>query len=136
MSTEPSCASFWNSNLSASCAPDASFTIFFGVLQIASGIGASYISRSVVNDALAIAGFTAGILLGIFGLGALTRRVGQTGAFIGMASGVVVLTFIKFATSVAWPWYAIIGAVATFSVGLLVSWLFRDQSAGAGGTGG
>ena len=98
-------------------------TIFFGVVQIGVGIAASYLSRSVVNDALAIAGFTAGILLGIFGLGVLTRRVRQPGAFAGMVAGVIVLTIIKFTTSVAWPWYAVIGAVTTFSVGYLFSFL-------------
>lgn len=96
-------------------------TIFFGLVQIGIGIAASYLSDSVVSDALAIAGFTAGILLGVFGLGVLTRRVNQAGAFVGMVAGVVILTIIKFATPVAWTWYAIVGAVATFSMGLLYS---------------
>eukprot|EP00913_Durusdinium_trenchii_P035276 g33006.t1 len=63
------------------------FTVLFGVIQIVVGIAASRISRSVVNDALAIAGFTAGILLGIFALGVLTRRVRQSGAFEGLNRG-------------------------------------------------
>ncbi|MEE3368926.1 MAG: sodium:solute symporter [Planctomycetota bacterium] len=104
------------------------FTILFGLLQIGIGIGASYLSDSVVSNALAIAGFTAGILLGVFGLGVLTRRVNQTGAFAGMVTGVVVLTIVKFMTPVAWPWYAIIGAIATYGTGLLYS-LFDPQIA-------
>ena len=97
------------------------FTILFGVVQIVVGIAASHFSRSVVGDALAIAGFTAGVLLGMFALGVLTKRVQQTAALLGMACGLAMLTVIKFATPIAWPWYAVIGAVATFSSGWLCS---------------
>ncbi len=94
---------------------------FSDCVQICVGIGASYISRSVVNDALAIAGFTAGILLGVFFLGVFTRRAHQTGVLIGMTVAIGVLTYVKFGTKVAWPWYAIIGTVATCCVGYLAS---------------
>ena len=96
-------------------------TIVFGVIQIAVGIAASQISRSVVGDALAIAGFTAGILLGIFALGILTKRTNQRGALTGIVAGIAVLSFVKFGTSTAWTWYAIIGAVTTFTVGYCCS---------------
>ncbi len=104
------------------------FTVFFGIQQIVIGIAASYVSRSVISDALAIAGFMAGILLGIFALGVLTRRVGQTSALIGMIAGVASLSAVKFLTDVAWPWYAIIGSMATFSVGYLFSFVFPSVS--------
>ncbi len=97
------------------------FTVAFGLVQIAVGIGASHLSSSVVSDALAIAGFTAGILLGIFALGVLTRRTKQTGALAGLIAGIAVLTLVKFLTPVAWTWYAVIGAVTTFTVGYLSS---------------
>ncbi len=103
-------------------------TVLFGMLQIGVGIGASHISRSVVNDALAIAGFTAGILLGIFALGILTRRTNQRGALVGMLAGIAVLSFIKFGTSTAWTWYAIIGAFTTFTVGYCASLLMTAAS--------
>ncbi len=98
-------------------------TVFFGLVQIAIGIGASYLSSSVISDALAIAGFTAGILLGIFMLGILTSSAHQRGALVGMLTGIVTLTVIKFATPVAWPWLAIIGSVTTFVSGYLASHL-------------
>ncbi|WP_145422060.1 sodium:solute symporter [Planctomycetes bacterium K23_9] len=103
-------------------------TILFGVLQIAIGIGASYVSTSVVGDALAIAGFTAGILLGIFALGIFTVHANQRGALTGILAGVTVLTAIKFGTSVAWPWYAVAGSITTFTIGYLASFLFAQPS--------
>ena len=96
-------------------------TVVFGVVQIIIGIGASYVSQSVVSDALAIAGFTAGIMLGVFLLGAFDQKSSQPGVLSGMVVGVVVLTFIKFDTSVAWPWYPVIGTVVTSGVGCVVS---------------
>jgi len=108
------------------------FTILFGTLQIAVGIGASYVSRSIVEDALAIAGFTAGILLGVFGLGMFTQSAHQRGALVGMLTGIAVLTWIQFGTSIAWPWLAIIGSASTFTAGFLASqWIPPDASPGA-----
>lgn len=99
------------------------FTIAFGAVQIVVGIAASELSRSVVNDALAIAGFTAGVLLGMFALGVLTRTATEFGVLAGMLAGLLLLTLVKFATAVAWPWYPVIGAAATFAAGWLASQL-------------
>lgn len=98
-------------------------TIAYGCLQILIGIGASWISESVVQNALAIAGFTAGIMLGLFALGFLTRSAHQRGVLVGMLGGLVFLTYIKFGTSVAWTWLAVIGAFMTFALGLIASWI-------------
>ena len=99
------------------------FAILFGVIQIALGIGASWISDSVIRDALAIAGFTAGIMLGLFCLGVLTRKANQSGALIGIIAGIIVLSYIKFGTETAWTWLAVIGSLTTFTIGLFASWL-------------
>lgn len=99
------------------------FAILFGVIQIALGIGASWISDSVIRDALAIAGFTAGIMLGLFCLGVLTRKANQSGALIGIIAGIIVLSYIKFGTETAWTWLAVIGSLTTFTVGIFASWL-------------
>ncbi len=103
------------------------FTVFFGVVQIGIGIGASYISRSVVNDALAIAGFTAGILLGVFCLGVFTRRAHQSGTLVGISVAIAMLTYVKFGTQIAWPWYAVIGSLVTYGVGYLASCLLPSD---------
>ena len=92
-------------------------TVVFGVTQAGLAMLASLISTSVVMDALAVAGFVAGVLLGVFALGTLTRQTGQGAALFGMINGVVVLSIVKFQTDVAWPWYAIIGGATTFIAG-------------------
>jgi len=104
------------------------FTVFFGVVQIGVGIAGIWLSSTVVDNVLAIAGFTVGVLLGVFSLGVLTRRVGQADALVGLVTGLLVLTFVKFGVPalwpthpIAWPWFALIGASVTFVVGYVVS---------------
>jgi SSS family transporter len=93
------------------------FTALFGAVQAGLAVAAARLSQSVVMDALAIAGFTAGVMLGVFGLGLFTRRAGQWAAVAGMVSGMGVLGFIKLGTTITWPWYPLIGSVVTFAVG-------------------
>ena len=64
-------------------------TVVWGVVLTAVAFGARLLKDNVVNNALAIAGLVSGILLGLFLLGVLTRRVGQTAAMIGVLAGVV-----------------------------------------------
>jgi SSS family solute:Na+ symporter len=82
-----------------------------------------------VNNALAIASFVTGILLGLFLLGILTRRVGQSAALVGMLAGVSVVSFAKFATPLAWPWYALVGSSTVYCVGLAASWVASGSPA-------
>jgi Na+/proline symporter len=116
------------------------FTVLFGGIQIGVALAAEKFSESVVNDALAIAGFTSGILLGVFCLGLLPVRVTPAGALIGMASGLFVLLCVRFGpavpwivtrsvfrVSVAWPWYPVIGSITTVVVGTLVSTFFPPK---------
>lgn len=106
-------------------------TIAFGVLQSAIGIWALQLGDTVVKNALTIAGFSAGLLLGIFALGVLTRRAGQASALIGGAVGLCVLSVLQFGVpwhgvKIAFPWLALIGATTTFASGYLVA-LIRPQ---------
>ncbi|GIW99602.1 MAG: transporter [Pirellulaceae bacterium] len=98
----------------------------FGMLQVGIGIWATTFHESVIGNALTIAGFSAGILLGVFLLGTLTTRVNQTAALLGAATGLTILMGLQFGLPplgivVAWPWYPLIGATVTFLAGQLFS---------------
>jgi SSS family transporter len=101
-------------------------TVFFGVVQIVVGIAARDFAENVVTDVLAIAAITTGIVLGVFLLGVLTRRVNQTAALVGLIAGTAVILFVKFFTPLAWPWYTVVGALSTFAFGILAS-AFSDS---------
>lgn len=104
-------------------------TIVWGLVLIAVAFGAIGLKESVVVNALAIASFTTGILLGLFLLGILTRRVGQSAALIGMIAGVSAVSFAKFGTPLAWPWYALVGSSTVYAVGLLTSYVLPNHVA-------
>ncbi len=103
-------------------------TAFFGIVQIAVGIGGKWLAASVVAAVLGIAAFTTGIVLGVFFLGMLTERVGQRAALAGLTVGLAGMTWIFFATSLAWPWYALVGSAVTFAVGWAASWIWPRRS--------
>lgn len=110
-------------------------TVAFGILQIGIGIWAKTFDQSVVRNALTIAGFSSGLLLGIFALGVLTQTTGQRAAFLGGVVGIAVLVFVQFILpseymppayrlKIAFPWLALIGCVSTFVSGWLASVTF------------
>jgi SSS family transporter len=121
-------------------APDASpqhqlrvtrmLTVVFGVIQVAVAIAGQYLQRTVVEAVLSIAALTTGTVLGIFLLAALTRRVGQRAAVVGMAVGLATVVglaampYLGFATRIAWTWYSLIGAVVTFVTAWVAQYLF------------
>ena len=104
-------------------------TIVWGALLALVAFGAQYLEDNVVNNALAIASFVSGILLGLFLLGILTRRVGQSAALVGVLAGLTAVTFAKFGTLLAWPWFALVGSFTVFIVGLAASFVVPGQPA-------
>ncbi len=96
-------------------------TVAWGLILAAVAFGARRLEDNVVNSALAIASFVSGILLGLFLLGILTRRVGQSAALVGVLAGSAAVTFAKFGTPLAWPWFALVGSSTVFAVGLAAS---------------
>lgn len=109
-------------------------SLVFGILQIAIGIWAVTFDASAVSNALTIAGYSAGLLLGLFLLGVLTKNVEGPHALSGAACGLAVLLLIQFVlpemtqtatldsgVRVAWPWFALIGSSVTFFVGFTLA---------------
>jgi SSS family transporter len=93
----------------------------------------------VVEIGLSIASVAYGCLLGVFLLGTLTKFATQTGATIGMLCGFLLNLWIwqgifpvhlgpLTIPHIAWTWYVIIGATATFAIGSLFSLIFSKQS--------
>lgn len=108
-------------------------TAGFGVAQIGVGIAAQRLTASVVNSVLGIAAFTTGIVLGVFFLGMFAPRVGQRAALVGLVTGLAGMTWVFFATPLAWPWYALVGSLGTVAAGLAASFVWpREISPGPG----
>jgi Na+/proline symporter len=114
------------------------FTLFWGVVLLAAALLYRQQGTPVVVIALSIASFTYGALLGGFFLGMLWRRAIQRDAILGMAVGIVAMSFVVFAkqmmplfpsatafltklSHIAFPWYVLIGTTFTIGVGVLSS---------------
>jgi solute:Na+ symporter, SSS family len=82
----------------------------------------------VFEAGLSIASVLYGSLLGVFLLGVLTR-VGEKAAIFGMAVGLALMLYVRFATSIAFTWYVLIGTVATFLAGLLAARFLKERAA-------
>ncbi len=103
----------------------------FGVIQICIGMLAIFLADTVVQNALTIAGYSAGLLLGVFLLGVLTK-VEERAALLGAVFGLATLLFVQFllprlGPTVAWPWYALIGASTTFGFGCLLNQITKEH---------
>ncbi len=110
------------------------FTLLWGVVLLTAALLYRQQGTPIVVVALSIASFTYGALLGGFALGILWRRAIQRDALTGMALGILVMGFIVFAkplsalfpvltpfSTVAWPWYVLIGTTVTVGTGILSS---------------
>ena len=102
-------------------------TAFWAVVQMGVALGAEAMSDSVVNNALAIASFVTGLLLGLFLLGLWTKNVGQRSAFVGLLVGTVAVSAVKFLTPVAYPWYALVGSGTVVLVGCLAERIAPEE---------
>ena len=106
-------------------------TAVWGVAQMGMAFVAIGLQQNVVTNALSIASFTTGIVLGLFLLGIFTR-VGQRAALTGLLAGLAAVSFARFGTSLAWPWLALVGSSTVFSVGSIVgSFLPKVPAPGA-----
>ena len=114
------------------------FTLFWGVILLIAALLYKQQGTPVVVIALSIASFTYGALLGGFFLGMLWRRAIQRDAILGMAVGILAMSFVVFAkpmmalapsmtgfltplSKIAFPWYVLIGTSFTMGIGILSS---------------
>lgn len=98
-------------------------TVVWAIVLFAVGIAARHWGR-VLEAGLSIASVLYGALLGVFLLGVLTKRPGQTAAIVGMCAGLAANILLR--NYFAFTWWVLIGSVSTFVVGYVVG-LFRPQ---------
>ncbi len=122
-------------------------TSVWGVAQMGVALAAHAVGsqESVINQVMAVAGFTTGLVLGLFLLGRMRSPVRSGAALVGLVAGfAAVLTVwlpsvwpaasnlwqrVTGAGPLAWPWYAPLGSGTTVVVALLVNAIGRDHAA-------
>lgn len=103
-------------------------TLFWGITRIAVALFALrwLHDRSVIDQVFTVAGFTTGMILGLFLLGSLRRPVPSWAALAGLAAGFIIVFLVWLPSlwsdrRLAWPWYAPVGTVTTVAVALIVN---------------
>jgi Na+/proline symporter len=102
-------------------------TLVWGVAQIAVALGALWLGSidNIITQVLTVAGFTTGMILGLFLLGSMKRPVGSRAALLGLLAGflAVLATWLPSLWGqrlLAWPWYAPVGTIVTVVVAMAV----------------
>jgi Na+/proline symporter len=110
-------------------------TAVWGVAQMAVAYVAYQLGgdKSVVEQVLAVAGFTTGLLLGLFILGSLRRPVRSRSALVGLVCGFLAVFAVWLPSAfgkpvLAWPWFAPVGTGTTVLVALIVDRLFGPRA--------
>jgi SSS family solute:Na+ symporter len=99
--------------------------VLWGVVLVGIGILARNWG-SVLESGLSVAAVTLKLMLGVFLLGVLTRRVKGNAAIIGVAGGMAAILYVRFFTTIAFTWWVLIGTTATFLCGYIASLLIHS----------
>lgn len=103
-------------------------TLLIGIVQIIVALIVMKQERSALDQALSIASLFNGPVLGVFLVGAFIKKANQTAALIGMATSILLMLYIKFATPIAWTWYVLIGSLTTLFVAWLASLIIGNDA--------
>jgi SSS family transporter len=102
-------------------------TIVFAVIQAGVAIVAFEfdLNESTVNSVLGIAGFSTGLILGLYFLGLIVPKASEPVALTAFTIGTIVTCAVVFGTSLHWLWYTLVGSGTIVIVGGLLS-MFID----------
>lgn len=103
-------------------------TVAAGIAQIGVGLLVRHSPSSALDNVLGVASLLNGPVLGVFLLGAATRRAGPAAALWGMGTGIAVILSVWRFTTVPWPWYAAIGSLTTLAIGAIVARFESERS--------
>ena len=95
-------------------------TGFWGVFACVTALFVTNLG-SLIEVVNRFGSFFYGSLLGVFVLALGVRRATATGAFWGLVGGMVTVTTVAATTSISYLWLNLVGAVAVFAVGRLIS---------------
>jgi Na+/proline symporter len=95
-------------------------TLFWALFASVVAIWASELG-SLIEVVNRFGSFFYGSILGVFLLAIGWKRANATGAFVGLIAGMAIVGYVTVNTTIAFLWHNLIGAVAVFVVGMIVS---------------
>jgi len=104
-------------------------TIFWAGMIIIPAIAFTSSTGSILELLSKVGSYFVGAKLSMYGLGFYSKHTTERGLLIGVVAGFVALAFVATQTAIAWPWYAIIGAVVNIGVSIPASILLDGRQA-------
>lgn len=95
-------------------------TFFWGMLATVGALYAGRLGALIVAFAK-VQSLMGGVILGIFLLGTLSKRVSSAGALVGGVIGFVLVLSVSLSTGVSFYWYCVVGCIGTMAGGWTVS---------------
>jgi len=96
-------------------------TVAWAVIIIGPAILYAQSTGSILEVLSKIGSYFVGAKLGMYVLGFFSKHATQRGLLVGVVVGFAAVWYAATQTNIAWPWYCLIGGVATIAVGWLVS---------------
>ncbi|HEX4415532.1 MAG TPA: sodium:solute symporter [Lacipirellulaceae bacterium] len=87
--------------------------------------------ESTVNMVLGIAGFSTGLLLGLYFLGLIAPNTREAVAIVAFFVGLAVTCGVAFGTRISWCWYTLIGSMVVVIVGIVLGIFFKRPASGS-----
>ena len=103
------------------------FTLFWAILVIIPAIVYTNTSGSVLEIMTKVGSFFVGATLSMYGLGFFSKHTNQKGLIIGVVLGIVAVGLASTMTSIAWPWYCLIGIGTNILISLPASILLDGR---------
>jgi Na+/proline symporter len=107
------------------------FTALWGAYAVAFAASGSRGFGALIERVNIVGSLFYGGLLGVFTLAFFFKRVGGTGAFIGVICGEATIFAVAKFTAVSFLWYNVIGCVVVVATGLVCSSFPRRKQEGA-----
>jgi len=110
-------------------------TVVIGIVQIVVAIAFIATGESALNLALSVASLFNGPVLGVFLVGTFLKRAKEIHALTGMLASMALMIYVLLAFNgfvpgprIAWPWYALIGSLTTFTVAFAATIFVRTNN--------
>ncbi len=89
------------------------------------------LTETTVKLVLAIAGFSTGLLLGLYALGLLGRKISEAESLAAFVVGTAVTCVIMYTTNLSTWWYTLVGSTTIVIAGIILHvavYLFRSSA--------
>lgn len=104
-------------------------TVVWAIIIIGPAILYDQSNGSILEVLSKIGSYFVGAKLGMYGLGFFSKHTTERGLMAGVVAGFAIIGYVANYTDIAWPWFCLIGGVATVIVGWTTSRILDGKQA-------